>query len=177
MRKIMSVVAMVLLAVTARAQTQVATVTSSAAFTLRGAGITPGQGIPMWPVLAGDNITAGNAMAIVTYPDGSVITLTPGSEGRIDLVNGQPSFQLLSDTAHYSVKSKNAVALFVLNHMVDVTSLSGTLTIGRNRKVGGAAWTGGQIAAAAILGGVAAAGLGVAVAKATGGGPAVSPSR
>ncbi len=177
MRKIMSLMPVALLSATAWAQTQVATVTSSVTFTLRGAGITPGQGVPMWPVLAGDHVTAGSAMAIVTFPDGSVITLTPGSEGRIDLMNGQPSFQLLSDTAHYSVKSKNAVALFVLNHMVDVTSLTGTLTIGRNRKVGAAAWTGGQIAAAAILGGVAAAGLGVAVARATSGGAAVSPSR
>ncbi len=69
MRKIMSMVSVTLLAATAWAQTQVATVTSSATFTLRGAGITPGQGIPMWPVLAGDDVKAGSTLTIVTFPD------------------------------------------------------------------------------------------------------------
>ena len=61
MSKIARAACLVFMAVTAWAQTQVATVTSSATFTLRGAGITPGQGVPMWPVLAGDHVTAGNA--------------------------------------------------------------------------------------------------------------------
>ncbi len=65
----------------------------------------------MWPVLAGDDVKAGNALTIVTFPDGSVVTLAPGSEGKIDLSNGKPVFQLLAGTARYSLKSITAVQL------------------------------------------------------------------
>ena len=98
MKRFVRAAALVLVAVAAKAQTQVATVTSSAPFTLRGAGITPGQGVPMWPVLAGDDIKAGSTLAIVTFPDGSVITLAPGSEGKVDFMNGKPVFQLVNGT-------------------------------------------------------------------------------
>jgi hypothetical protein len=66
----------VLAAVVGWGQNQVATVTSYTPFTLRGAAI-PGQGVPMWPVLAGDTVKAGNALTNMTFPDGSVLTLDP----------------------------------------------------------------------------------------------------
>jgi ferric-dicitrate binding protein FerR (iron transport regulator) len=176
MHKIASVACMVFMAVAARAQTEVATVTSSAPFTLRGAGLIPGQGVPTWPVLAGDNIKAGSAMTIVTYPDGSVITLAPGSEARVDLVNGKPTFQLLSGTARYSLKSTTAVQVLVSNQPVALASGSGTLTMGGAQAAAGF-WTAGHVAAVVIVAGATAAGVGVAVADATGGGAAVSPSR
>jgi hypothetical protein len=177
MYRIMRAAGILSVAVTVWAQTQVATVTSSTAFTLRGAGISPGQGVPMWPVLAGDSITAGSAITIVTFPDGSVITLAAGSEGKFDLVNGQPTFQLISGTAHYSLKSKKAVAVMISNQAVALTSLNGSVTMSGAQAASAGFWTGGHIAAVAIVGGAAAAGAGVAASEATGGGAAVSPSK
>ncbi len=160
----------------ARAQTQVATVTSSAPFTLRGAGITPGQGVPTWPVLAGDVVKAGNTLTIVTFSDGSVVTLAPGSEGKIDIVNGKPVFQLLGGTARYSLKSTMAVQLMEASQTVTPTALLGTLTLGGNKAAAGF-WTAGHIAAVAVVAAGTAAGLGVAVSAAVKGGSPVSPSQ
>jgi hypothetical protein len=161
----------------ARAQTQVATVTSSAPFTLRGAGITPGQGVPTWPVLAGDVVKAGNTLTIVTFPDGSVVTLAPGSEGKIDIVNGKPVFQLLGGTARYSLKSTMAVQLMEASQTVAPTALLGTLTLGGNKAAAAGFWTAGHIAAVAVVGAGTAAGLGFAVSDAVKGGASVSPSQ
>src|SRR5580704_8222830 len=163
MYKIVRVACVVFTAVAAWAQTQVATVTSSTAFTLRGAGITPGQGIPMWPVLAGDKVLAGSAMTIVTFPDGSVVTLAPGSEGKVDFVNGTPLFQLVGGTARYSLKSVTAVQLMEASQTVTPANLVGTLTLGGSRAAAAGFWTAGHIAAIAIVGGATAAGVGFAV--------------
>lgn len=177
MKKIAGAACLVFIAVAARAQTQVATVTSSAPFTLRGAGITPGQGVPMWPVLAGDDVKAGNTLTIVTFPDGSVITLAPGSEGKVDFVNGKPEFQLLSGTARYSLKSTTAVQLLEASQTVTPTGLLGTLTLGGNKQAAAGFWTAGHIAAVVVVAAGTAAGLGFAVSDAVKGGSPVSPSQ
>jgi hypothetical protein len=116
------------------------------------------------------------AITIVTFPDGSVITLAPGSEGKFDIMNGQPSFQLTGGTAQYSLKSKNAVRLLVSNQAVTATNVTGTLTMGGSKAAVGF-WTGGHIAAVAVVGAAAAAGAGVAASDATSGGSSVSPSK
>jgi hypothetical protein len=182
MKRFVRAAALVLVAVAAKAQTQVATVTSSAPFTLRGAGITPGQGVPMWPVLAGDDIKAGSTLAIVTFPDGSVITLAPGSEGKVDFMNGKPVFQLVNGTARYSLKTTIAVQLMEASQTVTPTALLGTLTLNGNKAAAaglatGGFWTAGHIAAVAAVAAGTAGGLGFAVSEAVKGGTPVSPSQ
>jgi hypothetical protein len=167
---------LLLTAVVAQAQNQVATVTSSLPFSLRGATVTPGQGVPMWPILAGDNVKAGNAVTIVTFPDASVLTLSAGSEAKVDFVNGKPVFQLLSGSARYSLKSLPAVQLMEATQTVTPKSLTGILTVGGNKSVGGF-WTTGHTVAVVAGASAAAAGAGFGIAEATGGGAAVSPRR
>jgi hypothetical protein len=176
MRKASVVAWMALAAMTAWAQTQVATVTSSAPFSLSGATIAPGQGVPTWPVFSGGDLQAGNALTIVTFPDGSVVTLSPASEARIDLVNGRPVFQLLTGTATYSLKSTSAVQLMTDNRSVAPKGLIGTLTAGGRSSVAGGLWTTGHTGAI-VLGSVVAVGLGAAgfgIYEATKGGPPIS---
>jgi len=171
--KLLLISSVILMSFVAQAQTQVATVTSSAQFTLRGAGITAGTGVPTWPVLAGDTVAAGTALTILTFPDGSVVTLAPGSEGMVGFVDGTPTFQLISGKARYSLKSKKALVLLTPAGAVAVAGLSGTLTLG-----GVAAatfWTAGTVTAAVVIGGAAAAGLGVGISHAVSGGASVSP--
>ena len=146
-----------------QAQQPVATVTSSASFTLRGAAVSPGQGVTMWPVMAGDSVKAGNAITIITFPDGSVITLEPGAEAIVTFANGMPVFQLVSGTAHYSLKSLSAVQLVASGQTVTPTALSGVITPGGLQAAG--FWTvghtlavvGGGAGAGAAIGGIAAA--------------------
>ena len=91
MRKFACVLTAILAAVPMLcAQGQVATVTSTAPFQLRGANVTTDQGVPSWPVMPGDAIKAGSAPVIITYADGSSIILDPGwwTTGHTVLVLG-----------------------------------------------------------------------------------------
>jgi ABC-type Fe3+-hydroxamate transport system substrate-binding protein len=151
-------------------QSQVATVSASSSFTLRGASFNPGQGVPSWPVLAGDKIVGGTSPVTMTFPDGSTITLNPGAEATVDLSGQTPVFHLTKGTAHYSLKSLNSVQVTSANQAVTLTSLTGTIGKG-----GGGLWTPAH-ATWGIIGAGAASGLGVGVAQATSGGSSVSPS-
>jgi hypothetical protein len=156
-------------------QSQVATVTSAAPFKLRGASVTPGQGVPSWPAVAGDLVTAENGPVTVSYLDGSSFILDPGSTAKINISGQSPVFQLQSGLARYSVKSLTSVRLMALETTVGPTKLSGILRISNGRPVLGF-WTPGHTALV-VVGAGAAAGLGIGVARATSGGDPVSVSR
>lgn len=166
-------------AVTMLAQGQIATVTSSSSFQLGGATVTPGQGVPSWPITSGDTIKAGSSPVTITFPDGSTITLTPGSQATLTLQGTMPVFNLQSGTAQYDLKTTSSVRLEALSSAVTPktpagrTEPAGSYSIRGNKVVAGF-WTAGHTAA--VLGGAgAAAGLGVGLANATGGAaPAVS---
>jgi hypothetical protein len=172
----MIVSGMVVMAAVSWAQTQVATVTSSARFILRDASISPNTGVPAWPVLAGDVVKAGDAPTMVTYPDGSTITLTRASQARVDLINGKPTFQLVSGTAKYSLRSVMSVQLMTANQAVAAASLSGTLTLAGGAVAATALSTAGVVAVVAVVG-AATAGIAVGVTRSVSGGAAASPSQ
>jgi len=153
-------------------QSQVATVSSSSSFTLRGASVTTGQGVPDWPVLSGDTIKAGNSPVVVTFSDGSTITLDPGAEATVSLSGQTPVFRLVKGSAHYSLKNLTSVQIVSGNQGVTLTSLTGDLGRSGSRGI----WTPAHTAVG-IAGAGAAAGLGVGVSQATSGGRSVSPSR
>src|SRR5258708_40273417 len=129
--------------VTAAAQTQVATVTSDSAFQLRGANVTPGEGVPSWPVMPGDILKAGQTPVTITFPDGSVITLAPGSSAKIDLSGQTPVFQLLNGSAHYALKDLTSVKLMSGNTPFSVTDLVGDQQNGGSKPPAGW-WTAGH---------------------------------
>jgi hypothetical protein len=151
-------------------QSQVATVSSPSAFTLRGVAVNPGQGVPSWPALSGDTIKAGKSPVTLSFPDGSTITLNPGAEASVELSHDQPVFRLKKGTCQYALKTLTSVHVISGSQTVALTTLAGTLG-----KVGAGALTAGQAAIGIAVAG-AAAGLGVGVAEATSGGSSVSPS-
>lgn len=151
------------------AQQPVATVTSSASFTLRGAAVSPGQGVAMWPVMAGDAVQAGNAVTIITFPDGSVITLDPMARAIVNFANGKPVFQLVSGTAHYSLKSLTAVQMVASGQTVAATTLNGVISPSGLQAAG--FWTAGHVAAVAAGGAGAGAAIGGVAAATSGGTP------
>jgi hypothetical protein len=156
------------------AQQQIASVSSPASFTLRGATVTPGQGVGAWPVLAGDTVKAGGMVTTLTFNDGSAITLDPGADAKITSLNGKPMFQLLSGSAHYALRSVNAVQLMAGNKNVSPAHPNDVLTAG-SKAANAGFWTAGHTVAIAAAGAAAAVGAGVGVAEATSGGPSVSP--
>jgi hypothetical protein len=151
------------------AQGQVATVTSTASFQLRGANVTTNQGVPSWPVMPGDAIKAGSEAVVISFPDGSSITLQPGSSARITLSGLTPVFQLECGAAKYTLSALSAVKL---NDPAAPAKLTGDYSIGCNKPAGW--WTSGHTLL--ILGGAAAAaGLAFGIASAVGGIAPVSP--
>ncbi len=159
-------------------QKPIGNVTSSAPFELRGAAVNPGQGVPSWPVLAGDDLKAGTALTIVTFTDGSVVTLEPGSTSHFSIVGSTstPVFRLVLGVANYSLRGLNSVRLMVGEKHITVTSLKGTLKAGSKISSGGGGfWTPTHtVLVVAGVGGATAAGLGIGAA--TSNGSPVSPS-
>lgn len=172
MCKLVCVLTALLAAVTLMcAQGQVATVTSTAPFQLRGANVTTDQGVPSWPVMPGDAIQAGSAPVVISFAGGSSVTQEPGSSARITISGQTPMFHLECGAARYSLSALSAVKL---NDPVSPSKLASVYSITCNKPVGW--WTTGHTAL--VLGGTAAAaGLGFGISAATSAGPAVSPSR
>jgi len=145
------------------AQTQVGTVTSSAPFTLRGNGVTPGGGVPNWPLMAGDNFASGSAIVTVEFKDCGTIQLAPNSKGKVEFENGKPVFRLTDGAAKYDLKKQGCAALFALNQPVNPSALSGGYNLGGQAAAAAAkaaGWTATKtilvVGAAGAAGGIAA---------------------
>ena len=170
-------VAIVVVAVIGFAQTQVATITSDGPFQLRGANVTPDQGVPSWPVMPGDTIQAGDKPLTITFEDGSQIVLAPGSSAKVDLSGKTPVFQLETGSAHYSLKALDSVKLMTVDKPVTPKDLAGILQIGGPKNPGDQKdpagwWTTGHTTAV-LVGSGAAAGLAIGIVKTR----PVSPSK
>jgi len=153
----------VFMAVAVLAQTQVATITSDSPFQLRGASVTPGQGVPSWPVMPGDAIRAGQTPLTLTFPDGSTIVLAPGATAEVDLSGATPVFRLESGSAHYTLKTHSSVILEERKTTISPKDLVGDLAIGSDKLPAGW-WTTGHTLA--VVGGAAGAtALGIGLAK------------
>jgi len=151
------------------AQGQVATVTSTAPFQLRGANVSTDQGVSSWPVMPGDFIKAGSATVVISFPGGSTITLEPGASAKIRFSGDTPGFQLECGSARYTLSALSAVKV---NDPVSPPKL--TNTYGRSCEKAAGWWTTGHTLL--ILGGAAAlAGLGLGISHAVNGGSSVSP--
>jgi hypothetical protein len=174
MRRVLFV--FIILAAVAFGWQQVATVTSAADFTLRGATVSPGQGVPNWPVMAGDEIIAGSKPVTITFPDGSTVTLGAGAKARIEMEDGKPVVRLESGAAAYSFKTPGAVKLYALDKAVTPTGLTGSFGLGAaplGAVSHGRFWTARNTL---IVLGVAGAAAGVGTGVARGGGEPVPVS-
>jgi hypothetical protein len=171
-----SVVSIILLlAITAWAdQRQMGTVSSTGPFQLRGANVTPGQGVPEWPLIAGDKINAGAAPVTVNFPDGSIITVNSGSEIIVTLSGTTPVVKLICGSANYALKSLTAVKL-VAGEPVTPNNSTGLLSVS-GCKVTAGWWTTGHTVLV-VAGAGAIAGLGYGIVDATSGGASVSPTK
>jgi hypothetical protein len=173
MRKLLNTLTISLTyAICSWAQSQVATVTAAAQFELRGANVTPGQGVPSWPVMSDDTIKAGSGSVTMAFGDGSTVILDPKSTAKVSISGQTPEFQLETGSAHYALKSTSGVKLIAMGKPVSPTHLSGFVKIG-NGRVSTGWWSPAHTAV--VAGGVAAA-SGVLASEATKGGSAVSPS-
>ena len=168
MRKLVCVLTALLAAVPMLCgEGQVATVTSTAPFQLRGANVTTDQGVPSWPVMPGDAIQAGSVPVVITFAGGSSVILDPGSSAKIAISGQILTFRLESGTARYSLSALSGVKLTALDDPVSPSKLTGVYSI-RNKRAAAGWWI--------VLGGAAAAAaLGLGISAAVNAGPPVSP--
>jgi hypothetical protein len=123
--------------------------------------------------MPGDILKAGETPVTITFADGSVITLAPGSSGKVDLSGQTPVFQLLNGSAHYQLTNLSAVKLMTGPNPFSAKDLVGDLLLGGNKPPAGW-WTAGHTAL--VVGSAAGAtALGVGLSK--GNGPPASPSQ
>lgn len=116
----------VALATYAVAAQPVASVTGSSSFDLNGNRVNV-AGVPSWTVMSGDDIVAGASPLIVSFKDGSKITLAPDARLRIDSSAGNLSANLISGFMQY-----NLVSVRLLKGGVTVPERSGSGSAGVN---------------------------------------------
>lgn len=102
-------IAFLLLSCTAFAAQPIATLTAGAGVTINGRPVQT-TGAPNWPISAGDALVTGPAAAVLTFPDGTVLTLAPNT--RLALTKSGPC---VADVSQGSVEfEKPAVSKFEL---------------------------------------------------------------
>lgn len=163
------------LAVAGLAQGQkVATASSTGPFTLRGGVVNP-EGVPSWPVMAGDEVAAQGVPVTLTFEDGSRIVLAPGARGRIEQgAQGRPVFRLTAGEALYDLRELNSVDLYALNRRVPPPVFRGNYSLGGAQRTATTFWTARNVALAL---GAAGAAAGAAVWMANSTPEPLSPSR
>jgi hypothetical protein len=155
---ILAIVLLLSLAVAGMAQGQkVATASSTGPFALRGGVVNP-EGVPSWPVMAGDEVAAQGVPVTLTFEDGSRIVLAPGSRGRIEQgAQGRPVFRLMAGEAWYDLRELSSVDLYALNRRVSAPAFRGNYSLGGAQRAATTFWTARNVALAlGAAGGVAA---------------------
>ena len=96
------------------AQRPVATITSSEAFELSGVRV-PVAGVPQWPLVSGDEVVSGNAPALVSFSDGSRVTMNAHSRVRLQVSGKETVLRLLKGDMAYKVGKSSPVRLAALS--------------------------------------------------------------
>jgi len=104
-----------------------ATATSSSAFKLGGAEVQV-AGVPNWPVVAGDEVQAGEAPVLISFKDGNRVTLAKGSKARIEKSGGKTLLRLLDGSCSYILTSHLSLGLMAGDKPAEVRGLRGSLS-------------------------------------------------
>lgn len=99
------------LALTARAATPLASVSSAESFRLNGVRI-PVEGVPSWPLVGGDDVATSGASAVILFPDRSRVTLDKNSRARLSSVNGRVELRLVEGQMSVNVATRSGPEIY-----------------------------------------------------------------
>jgi hypothetical protein len=175
----MLVLALTLVANAVPAQTQMATAGSSGPFELRGALVNSQAGVPSWPLIAGDNLVTEDSPVVITFRDGSIVTLGVGSKATIEMSGQTPALDLTSGSLQFALKSRSSVTILQYGQVISPKGLAGELGAGGGQTALSAFHAGITMHEALIAAGVVGAGvaLGYKIPAGLTGGASVSPSK
>jgi hypothetical protein len=89
----------------------VATVSSSGSFDLHGSTVKT-EGIPYWPVVAGDEIATHGSSAIIRFHDGTSVSLGENSRARVETIDNVLVFRLSGGTMQVNAAPVSAIKFF-----------------------------------------------------------------
>jgi len=99
----------------------VATVTSSGTFDLHGAAVRT-EGIPSWPVMAGDEIATHASSALIRFQDGTSVALGANSRAKVETVDNVLVFRLSGGTMQVTASQNSTVKFYEGGQSVAVRS-------------------------------------------------------
>jgi ferric-dicitrate binding protein FerR (iron transport regulator) len=89
----------------------VATVASAGTFDLHGAAVRT-EGVPFWPVMAGDEIATHGSSALVRFQDGTSVALGENSRAKVETVDNILVFRLSGGTMQVTAAKTSAVKFY-----------------------------------------------------------------
>jgi len=117
-----------LLACAVQAAQPVGAITSSEPFLLRGARVAV-AGVPSWPIAPGDDIATSTSPAVISFRDGSRVTLGRNSKAKLESNDSPLLLRLLEGTGSYVFASGSALQLFVGDKRAGLGTTRGTLSL------------------------------------------------
>ena len=89
----------------------VATVASSGTFDLHGVAVRT-EGVPFWPVMAGDEIATHASSALVRFQDGTSVALGENSRAKVETVDNALVFRLSGGTMQVTAAKTSAIKFY-----------------------------------------------------------------
>ena len=104
----------------------VAKITSSGPFQLRGVSVKT-DGVPSWPMLAGDDIQTAATPASIQFSDSSRVVLGENSRAELQANNGKLVLRLVRGSMQFKIAHRSSLTL--LSNNTPVKGSSGTVAI------------------------------------------------
>ncbi len=125
----------------------IANVTSSEPYKVSGVAV-PVAGVKSWPVVAGDELRAGEAPLVVTFKDGSRVTLGKNSRAKVEGEGRNAALRLFDGAMGFLLLKGSKVRLYSESNPVSAQAgVAGTAVAGSARQADAAGLTGARYGA------------------------------
>jgi len=129
------------------AASPIANVSSTEPFKVSGVSV-PVAGVSSWPVIAGDELIAGGAPVVLTFKDGSRITLNKNSRATVEGKEKNAALRLLDGAMAFTLAKGSNVRLYSAGNLLNAqTGVTGTAVAGATTEVDAAALIGAKTGA------------------------------
>jgi hypothetical protein len=122
----------------------IANVSGTEPFKVSGVSV-PVSGVSSWPVIAGDELMAGSAPVVLTFKDGSRVTLAKNSRATVEGKSKNVALRLLDGAMAFTLSRGSSVRLYSAGNMVSAQAgVPGTAVAGAGVEVDAAALIGSK---------------------------------
>jgi hypothetical protein len=131
-------------AVVCLAAAPIANVSGTEPFKVSGVSV-PVSGVSSWPVIAGDELQIGNAPVVLTFKDGSRVTLGKNSRATVEGKSKNAALRLLDGAMAFTLINGSSVRLYSAGNQVSAQAgVPGTAVAGAATSVDAAALIGSK---------------------------------